>query len=94
MKNISEELNSSSKSHEQLYIEFANSVGANLEKELIDEENYLPFLQDFNRGHLKWLHAHDADERFAALSAYERLDNIDYVYLMNMVESLNISSSG
>jgi hypothetical protein len=94
LKNIGEELNDAAKSHEALYLEFANSVGADVSSEFIDEKNYLPFVKDFNKGQVRWLHEHDADQRFAALAAYEKLDNIDYAYLLDMVKALGVDKKG
>lgn len=94
LKNIAEEFNSSSQSHEQMYIHFAESVGADLEEEIIDGVSYLPFLKEFNKGHLKWLKTHDETSRFAAFSAYEHLDNVDYMSLWKLAKSLGISNKG
>jgi hypothetical protein len=94
LKNISEELNGSAKSHEQMYLEFAKSVGSDVSDEFVTEKNYIDEIKKFNHGHLEWLSNHDADERFVAFAAYERLDNIDYSYLLNLVQSLQVSGKG
>jgi hypothetical protein len=94
LKNIAEEMNGAARSHEQLYIDFADSIGADLENELVEEESYLDSIKQFNKGHLKWLQANDNDSRVSAFSAYERLDNIDYDALMRLVESLNVDKKG
>ncbi len=77
LANIAEEFGSS-KSHEQLYFEFAQAVGTDLSKEVVGGENYLPFIREFNKGHLDYLHTHDWDGCLCAFAAYERLDNVDY----------------
>lgn len=94
IENISEEFNSSAASHEQLYIAFAESLDVDISNELVNQENYLPWIKAFNKKHLQWLHTHDAEERFAAFSAYELLDNIDYTSLLNLVKSFDISNKG
>jgi pyrroloquinoline quinone (PQQ) biosynthesis protein C len=94
LKNIAEEFNSSSLSHEQMYLNFAESVGAELDEEIIEQTSYLPCIKKFNKGHLRWLKNHDSDSRFAAFSAYERLDNLDYVLLWQLAKSLGVSNKG
>lgn len=71
-----------------MYFDFAESVGANLNEEVMTEEHYLPKIKAFNKGHLKWLHEHSNDERLCAFAAYERLDNIDYINLHKLAEAL------
>lgn len=90
LKNISEEMNGSGLSHEQLYIDFAKCMGADIEREFVEEETYLDSIKEFNKGHLQWLRSHDDECRFSAFSAYERLDNIDYHYLLKLVMTLNL----
>lgn len=90
--NIYEELGRKNQfSHEQLYERFANECGVNIHHELVNETHYLPFVREFNKAHLKWLSEHDEDEQFAAFSAYERLDNIDYHYLSQFATSLSLN---
>jgi hypothetical protein len=94
LKNIAEEFNGSARSHEQLYIDFASSVGADVKNFLVDDKYYMQFAKRFNENHLKWLNEHNPDYQFAALSAYERLDNIDYTLLHILAKSLNVSNRG
>jgi hypothetical protein len=94
LRNIAEELNGSAKSHEQMYFDFANDLSVDVSAEFINNQHHLNFVKEFNHGHLKWLSEHDADERFGAFAAYERLDNIDYAYLLQLVQSLNVSKRG
>ncbi len=94
LKNIAEEMNGSARSHEQLYEDFAECVGANLEREYVEEETYLDCIKEFNKGHLKWLQSHNDDSRISAFSAYERLDNLDYVALLGLVRSLKVPPQG
>ncbi|MDI9819837.1 MULTISPECIES: iron-containing redox enzyme family protein [unclassified Legionella] len=94
MENIHEELGTESRfSHEMLYERFANECGVDIKDEIVNETNYLPFARQFNKEHLRWLTEHDADERLSAFAAYERLDNIDYPYLLEFAESLSLSPS-
>ena len=93
LQNIHEELGIGTKfSHEKLYEHFAQECGVDIKHELVHETHYLPFAKEFNQGHLCWLTEHDADEQFAAFASYERLDNIDYLYLNKFTGSLNLSS--
>lgn len=94
LKNIAEELNGAAKSHEQLYMDFSNSLGVDNSKAFIDDTNYLPFAGEFNHNHIKWLHENSAEHRFCALSAYERLDNTDYLRLLELVKSLDVNRKG
>jgi hypothetical protein len=93
LENIAEEFGTDI-SHEELYLDFANCMGANLSKELTEEESYLPFIQQFNKGHIEWLVKNDWDNRWAAFSAYEKLDNIDYGKLLSLAISLDTPKEG
>ena len=52
------------------------------------------YLKDYNLGHLEWLDRHNWHGKLAAFSAYERLDNIDYTLLENLVKSFGVSGRG
>ena len=86
LSNIAEEFSEDGLSHEQLYLNFAKSVGCDLNQEIILGENYFPAIKRFNQGHIKWLLEHDWKQNFAAFSAYEKLDNIDYPYLIDIAK--------
>lgn len=90
LKNISEEFGESRRSHEQLYFDFAKVLGVDIESEIITENGYLNFAKQFNRGHIKWLIEHSWNEKQAAFSAYERLDNVDYPYLFSLAQSFGL----
>lgn len=92
LKNMLEEFGEDKKSHEQLYLSFAKSMNVDLCQEIASDENYLSFLRDFNKGHLEWLSKHDWESDFCAFSAYERLDNIDYSNLLNLIKSFKTNS--
>lgn len=94
LKNISEEFNGSAQSHEQMYLNFSKSLGANIEDEIIEQTSYLPFLKEFNKEHIKWLRSHNEISGFAAFSAYEHLDNVDYTSLFELAKSLGTSNKG
>lgn len=87
LANIAEEFGSA-KSHEQLYFEFAKAIGADLSQEIVEEVNYLPFIRQFNKGHLNYIHTHDWDGRLCAFAAYERLDNVDYEDLYVLAKTI------
>ena len=92
LNNIRDEFGKHAPSHEQLYLDFSKSMGVDLKYELIEENFYYPFLRDYNRGHLRWLRNHDWEHNLAAFAAIERLDNVDYVVLRNVVASWGISA--
>lgn len=94
LQNIKEEFNSSAASHEQMYFDFAKNLNVSIEDEFAEQISYLPFLKEFDKGHLRWLKNHDEDCRFAAFSAYEKLDNIDYVNLLNLAQSIGAVRKG
>jgi pyrroloquinoline quinone (PQQ) biosynthesis protein C len=75
-------------SHEQLYLNFAESMGVDLTNEFIDPQYYLPFLKDYNQGHLQWLHNHDWHHQLSSYAAYERLDRIDYLNLKTVAQAM------
>jgi hypothetical protein len=91
LENIRDEFGKQGMSHESLYFDFAKSLGVDLTYELIEEKMYLPFLREYNQGHLRWLRENDWDHRLAAFAALERLDNLDYVNLRNVAISLGAS---
>lgn len=94
LSNIAEEFNGGAKSHEQLYMIFAESLGLNIRNFFQDKEYRIDFVEDFNNSHIDWLHKHSADHCFCAFAAYEKLDNVDYQKLMELVKSFGISHKG
>jgi pyrroloquinoline quinone (PQQ) biosynthesis protein C len=94
MDNMREELGVNGKmSHEQLYAEFASCCGVDIQDEIINKTNYLPFARQYNKDHMVWLAKHNNDYRLAAFAAYERLDNIDYDYLYKLSDAMELSKS-
>lgn len=94
LDNISEEIGSQTHlSHEMLYDHFAKACGVDIKQEIIFETNMLPFAKQYNRQHLQWLAEHDADDRLAAFSAYERLDNVDYPILLTFAKRFELPAS-
>lgn len=90
LDNMRDEFGKNGRSHEKLYLDFAKDMGVDLTYELLEEKFYLPFLREYNRGHLQWLREHSWPDRLAAFAALERLDNLDYTNLKNVVESFNL----
>ncbi len=90
LENMRDEFGRGKRSHEKLYLDFARDMGVDLTYELIDEEFYLPFLREYNKGHLRWLRDHDWNHRLVAFAAIERLDNVDYPFLKRIVISFNL----
>lgn len=93
LENTDEEYGKKLRSHEQLYLKFANQFGFDLKDEIVNETTNLPFIKEFNKGHIEWLVSHEPDNQFAAFSAYEKLDNPDYTYLYNLATTLSDDKS-
>jgi hypothetical protein len=89
LENIEEEFGDTV-SHEQLYLDFAKTMGVDLTSVIFNEEHYLPEIREFNEGHVKWLYKQPWDVQFAAFSAYERLDTTDYEALTNLFKEEHI----
>lgn len=94
LDNVAEEFGGEGRSHEQFYYEFAAALGVDLTDEVVNETTHLPFVQEYNRTHLRWLASHDADSLLAAFSAYEKLDNPDYNNLYALGKSFNLGNRG
>lgn len=89
--NIREEFGGKLHSHEQLYYRFAEFFDVDIKQEIIEKATYEPYIRQFNHGHLKWLHENDWPRNFAAFSAYEFLDNIDYKRLSSLALNMGCS---
>ncbi len=85
--NFREEFGKHGPSHEQLYLDFANSLSV----EVGSADTYWPFLQAYDKGHWDFLKTKDWDTCINAFAAYERLDNIDYQDLEKLVISFGIT---
>jgi hypothetical protein len=83
LENLEEEFGGD-RSHEEFYYDFAASLGVDLDDEVVEQTTHLPFIREYNYQHMHWLKTHDADARFAAFAAYERLDNPDYENLYQL----------
>lgn len=95
LANIAEEFGERARSHEQLYDYFAQAMGVNtIQQEYIHDTHHIPKLQQFNNGHLVWLSEHPWSLKWAAFSAYERLDNVDYINLLALARSLGMTGRG
>lgn len=92
--NIRDEFGSHGLSHEHLYMLFAESLGVDLNYEMLDQNYYAPFAKDYIRAQMVWLREHDWPHRLAAFAAIERLDNVDYVKLRGIAESFGITGKG
>lgn len=94
MRNITDELGGlrpEDLSHEQLFYQFAEKLDPEIRDEPRDAAFYLPFLRQFNDGHIKALLNADWDTKWAIFSAYEMLDNTDYNNLFWLAETLGLS---
>ncbi|MDX2165068.1 MAG: iron-containing redox enzyme family protein [Gammaproteobacteria bacterium] len=91
LHNLMEEFGGQAQSHEKLYIHFAKSLDVqDINDEILEQTTYLPFIKEFNKGHLSRLYTHSWHDNLAIFSAYERLDNIDYTNLMTLVKNWGI----
>ena len=88
LQNISEEFNGSAASHEEMYMHFANQFDVDLSKEFFENKYYIKSIRDFNDNHISYLVNNDDNHRIAALSAYEKLDNIDYPFLLEFASQM------
>lgn len=88
IQNIAEEFNGSAASHEEMYMYFANYFNVNLTKEFLKNKYYIKSVRDFNNNHINYLVNHNDDHRISAFSAYEKLDNIDYPFLLKFASNM------
>ncbi len=88
LKNVHDEFGMNGLSHEQLYFQFAQSFDVDLTYELLEETAYVSFVKEYIRNQLLWLRKNDWDHRLAAFASIERLDNVDYLNLRNIAESI------
>lgn len=90
LQNIQDELGDRGMSHEKLYHIFAEELGVDLTNEMIEGETNLPFIREFNKGYIRWMHQHNWPMRVSAFAALERLDNVDYANTKAIAESLGV----
>ena len=90
-KNIFDELGGHGHSHEQLFRIFAEGLGVDIVDEHLNETTYLPFIKDYNKGHIKWMYENDWQTRISGFAAFELLDNVDYVNCVRIPKSLGLT---
>ena len=93
MKNIAEELGGNGRSHEQYYFDFANELGVDCKKEILQKEFYIDSVRNFNHNFLKQVINQKYSVAWSIYSAYELLDNIDYTNLLKLVQYFGVSKS-
>lgn len=91
LANISEEFGGQLDSHEELYWNFASSVGIDIVKEVLNPKYNYQFTEEFNYAHLKFILEESWPAAWAAFAAYERLDNIDYLNLHKLAQSFGLT---
>lgn len=95
LDNTTEEFGKGSKSHDQLYWQFAKDCGVDIIPEIFSEEYNLEFVRKFNHNFLELTLKEDWDKIWGAFSAYEALDNSDYSNLLRLVnDNFELSASG
>jgi reactive intermediate/imine deaminase len=80
------------KSHECLYLEFANFFSLDLNA-VFTENNKYQFTMDFNYKLINWFLENNWDRGSLGFCAYERLDNIDYQVLYDVAISMGCIGS-
>ena len=90
LKNIEEEFNGDYLSHEGMYLDFAKQMNVDLTDVILNEDDYLDEIREFNTGHVRWLYKQPWDVQFSAFSAYERLDKTDYEALSTLFDKEHI----
>ena len=90
LQNITEEFGGK-KSHENLYWDFASELGVDIQSEVLDQTNNLKYIQDFDFSHKKWVISQKWESVWAAFSAYEKQDNLDYTKLYDVAKEFGIS---
>jgi hypothetical protein len=93
LQNITEEFGGK-KSHENLYWDFATELGVDIQSEILSQTNNLKYIQDFDFSHKNWVITQKWEAVWGALSAYEKLDSVDYRKLLILASELNISEKG
>lgn len=94
LENIYDEFGKYGRSHEDLYMDFANFFGVDLSDEMIKEKYYLNFLREYNKGHAKWLKSKDWEYKIAGFAAIERFDNFDYTSLYQTAIAMGTKHEG
>lgn len=94
IRNITDELGGMDPthvSHEQLFLKFAAAIDPNFFDEVRTEKTYLPFLREFNEGHIKALLNSNWHEMWSIFAAYELLDNADYNNLYDLAVRMGMT---
>lgn len=87
--NIRDEFGENGLSHEVLYYLFARHFGVDLRLELLDGHYYADFIRRYHDTLLRWFKLAEWEAKLSAFAAIERLDNIDYTYLLGLATSLD-----
>lgn len=93
MQNITEEFGGKM-SHEQLYWDFAKELDVDIQKEILTQTNNLEYIKKFDFSHKDWVISQKWAAVWAAFSAYEKQDNLDYSKLYDLAKDFGISEKG
>lgn len=97
LDNIADELgtlNTEHKSHEHLYQVFSKEVGEDTSEYVFTHKNYLKFIKDYiDELNAKFVNS-NSDECISMFTAYELLDEIDYVKCYQLVKKWELSKKG
>ncbi|MEB3826155.1 iron-containing redox enzyme family protein [Phormidium sp. CCY1219] len=91
--NIREEMGGAGRSHEEMYHNFAVAVGIDIKSKYFMDDTYPSFVSGYKRGWIEWLQSgEDQDTHSIAclLSAWEKLDNVDFLALLRVAETFNV----
>lgn len=78
-------------SHEILFERFAKSLGLVITSEITEEDGFLPFARDFSKELINWFMTNNWETQKSGFSAYERLDNIDYDFMLELAKNLGVN---
>jgi len=90
LANIRDEFGGAGPSHESLYLELVRELGVELTGEYARNDDYLPFLRQYNDLQVHAIRTSDAASSIIGFAAGERLDHLDYSGLRGIFESFGL----
>ena len=90
---IGEELGGKNQSHEEYYFDFANELGVDIKKEILEKKFYIGSVKKFNHNFLEQVITQKYSVAWSVYSAYELLDNLDYAMLLKLVQGFGVTKS-
>ncbi|ELR97577.1 iron-containing redox enzyme family protein [Gloeocapsa sp. PCC 73106] len=93
LENIRDEWGKDGPSHEQIYLNLAHQMGVDLTYECVEQENYLPFLREYNQSQIRALIEHDWQHKLVGFAVGERLDKTDYECLRDIFRNFGLTET-